>query len=464
MQLTIRLRSTVWRGSERLDPIEKAIRSALEKGNADDRAFREKVYRSAFAALDRALDGNPNIPEDAAAKRRKDLQAKIAEIETEFIPAVPSVDSPASPQAAPPPVAAPAAPAAERAPGAAPSIELDSPGREPTAPSIAPDSRRGDPVVDVPPATRSAARVEPSLDVRPQPAAGRREPSLDMRAEPPSSRRVEPQLAGDPAPTAAEPPAGRAVPESFFPDVADFDAAGTPASGPETASVEVSAAEGPNVATERRRPIAGIFLGVTLLALAGIGIWWGISTGLIKIPGPPDTDVIEEVPVPDEEFTPGEEEEPQKPGEADAERDWITIFSPSDPSTMNAPGDAKAETMNDDAGAFVRIRSGASGSAVVFDVPRGVLEQISGKHAEFNVVARSEEGKETQFAVECNFGELGDCGRKRYLASYQKGDFLFAIDLQAKAPGAEGTIAITSDVDNSGKALDVFEIRVSVSE
>ena len=90
-------------GILRLDVIEKAIRNAFEKGDADDRAFRERVYRSAFAALERALQGNPELaPEDVAARRRSDLQAKIAEIETEFIPAVPSADAPAPPQAAPP--------------------------------------------------------------------------------------------------------------------------------------------------------------------------------------------------------------------------------------------------------------------------------------------------------------------------------------------------------------------------
>ena len=39
----------------RLDPIEKAIRNAFEKGNAEDRVFRERVYRSAFAALDQVF-------------------------------------------------------------------------------------------------------------------------------------------------------------------------------------------------------------------------------------------------------------------------------------------------------------------------------------------------------------------------------------------------------------------------
>jgi hypothetical protein len=75
-----------------MDPIEKAIRSAFEKGNAEDRAFRESVYRKAFEALDRALQANQNLTVEAAINRRKVLQARIAEIETEFIPAVPAAD------------------------------------------------------------------------------------------------------------------------------------------------------------------------------------------------------------------------------------------------------------------------------------------------------------------------------------------------------------------------------------
>src|SRR5262249_11540193 len=89
--------------------------------------------------------------------------------------------------------------------------------------------------------------------------------------------------------------------------------------------------------------------------------------------------------------------------------------------------------------------------------------EIAGKHATFDIVARSEEGKEAQFSVDCYFGELGDCGRKRFPATYEKRDFLFELQMPAKPPGSEGTIAITSDVDNTGKAVDVFEIRVSVS-
>ncbi|RWC94157.1 MAG: hypothetical protein EOS32_18315, partial [Mesorhizobium sp.] len=74
-----------------MDAIEKAIRNAFEKGNAEDRLFRERVYRSAFAALDRVLQANPNVTVEMAIKRRKAVQAKIAEIESEFLPAVPDV-------------------------------------------------------------------------------------------------------------------------------------------------------------------------------------------------------------------------------------------------------------------------------------------------------------------------------------------------------------------------------------
>ncbi|TIV99004.1 MAG: hypothetical protein E5V85_09315, partial [Mesorhizobium sp.] len=128
-----------------MDAIEKAIRNAFEKGNAEDRVFREKVYRSAFAALDRVLQANPNVTVEAAINRRKAVQAKIAEIESEFLPAVqavpdvtlpldggmsagaaspaPSVDTPA--QSSAPPVDAPRQAPAQGVPS--PSITIDGP-------------------------------------------------------------------------------------------------------------------------------------------------------------------------------------------------------------------------------------------------------------------------------------------------------------------------------------------------
>lgn len=521
-----------------MDAVEKAIRSALESGDADERSFRESVYRKAFAALERAIETNPGITPDVADRRRASVQAKIAEIESEFIPALPPIDpvprAPAEPmyrapfEPAPRP-SQPPSPAAESYPRRDDGERAWSDSRpvdprpaeprqtEPTPPRVEPMvPSRADPVPQrsdwaltppAPPRTEPVPRVDPVLS-RPEPAlstppTGQRDrwvvdPVVDMPvpsgtpapADQPEPATVPPLAAGPrvgiPVPQApsAEPvgaPVPRVpaapeapsvdmdtsgpVPRSFFPDLDDFGPPGSkPAIGPEAEVATVSAAGGPNVSRERRRPFAAVFVGTTVIAAVGIGIWWGITTGLFKVPG--DDGSVPNPPVTEEEdFIPEDvNNAPQMPGEADAQRNWISVFSPSDPTAVNAPGGTSAEVMRDDTGEFIRIRSGGSGSWVLFDVGQGVLEQLAGKVATFDIVARAEEGAETQFAVECNFGELGDCGRKRYAAGYAKGDFLFEVTMPTARPGAGGTIGINSDITNAGKALDVYEIRVAVSQ
>ncbi|BCH27353.1 hypothetical protein MesoLjLb_71380 [Mesorhizobium sp. L-8-3] len=394
-----------------MDVIETAIRNAFGKGDASDRAFREKVYRSVFAALDRALKANPNITVEAAINRRKSLQAKIAEIESEFIAAVPTV--------------APDVGSAERV---LDRLEIGAGSPRGAAPVPEVNLGRQEPAADAP-------RRAPAPAIEPVRAATAR------KAAPAGSGRVEPRL----------------------------DAAGdAPGRATDTiAEAEVPAQTERVVDAERRRPYAAIFFIVTLLSLGAIGAWWGFQTGLFKTPEEIDTSVPKPPAVTgSEDFDPDEEPigAPAKPGQTDTQRSWITVFTPSDPSLVNAPGDTRAEVMEDDTGDFIRIRSGASGSAITFDVGQGVLEQLAGRRAVFDIVARAEEGKETQISVDCNFGELGDCGRKRYAVGYEKGEFLFEIELPDKSPGAEGTIAINSDIANGGKAIDVYEIKASVAQ
>jgi hypothetical protein len=342
-----------------LDAIEKAIRSAFEKGNAEDRAFREKVYRSAFAALDRALKGSPSLTVEAAINRRKALQATITEIESEFIPTVPSVE-------------------------------------------LAPSQPQFEPRLD---------------DIRPQRNDG---PSL-------GSPRQEPR------PSAAVAVEGERIER--------------------------------RTRQRKRRIFPRIFIATTLLAAIVIGGWWAFQTGMLKtpaerdtrIPNPPQT-------VQGEDYIPENEVAPISPGQADANRNWITVFTPADAAMVSAPGETTAEVMQDESGSFLRIRSGKSGSAILFDIGQGVLERVAGKSATFDIVARAEEGKETQMSVDCNFGELGDCGRKRYAVGYERGDYLFEIEFSDRRPGAGGTIAINSDFANEGKAVDIYEIKVSVSQ
>ena len=210
---------------------------------------------------------------------------------------------------------------------------------------------------------------------------------------------------------------------------------------------------------ESRRSYARPLLAVTLLSAAAIGGWWVYQTGLF---GPPDGGAVPNPPavVEGEEFSPGGVPPPVT-GET-APRNWVNVFSPDDPSRINAPSGTSAEVMQDESGSFLRIRS--DGSAVSFDVGQGILERIAGGRAVFDIDARAADGQETQISVDCNFGALGDCGRKRYEVGYERSEYLFEVELKAGEPGGAGSISDNSDFAGEGRAVDIYEIRVSAVE
>lgn len=471
-----------------LDPIEKAIRTALEKGDADDPGFRDRVYRAVEAALDRAIQANPQLTVEKAILRRRGLQEKIALIESEFAPAQAEADFDASLDAAlldileRQPAARPAEPApampdwpqTERqsatTPASAPAVELRQAVQDaPPVATPAPAEFRA----EAPPAARRPGeRSEPTFS-SPAPA-GPPPLSPSPSVTPP---RVEPtnEAFDDPALRDRQPvpepsidmgvvpsPTGRPESDSDFQvmppalDTADVFAP-VPESPPEIVAADRAARS-----REKRRPFAALFFGIAILSLAAVGFMFAFQTGLLKSPEERDTSVHNPpAQLESEDFDPGAGGPPTLSDQPAAQQNWITVFTPSNPATASAPGDAKAETMQDDSGAFLRIKSGASGSAISFDVGQGVLEQLAGKKAVFNMAARAAEGQETEVSIECNFGELGDCGRKRYVVGYERAEYLFEITFPNKRPGSSGTIAINSDFSGDGKALDIYEIRAA---
>lgn len=350
-----------------MDAVERAIRSALERGNQDDRAFRERVYRSAHAALERALSTNTRITPEEAERRRAAFRAKVTEIEQEFIPAV--ADIPAAPE---------------------PDIDLPV---EADAPEIAPQSR------------------------------------------------VAPRVPSDGGDLGVVPERGTVRPGGF----------------PDDAIVGAAEARPQGGRRGGRRLMAWAFLVVTLVVALVIGGWF--ASDLLSprqggsVPNPP-------VSLEDEDFQP-DGAPPTGLLEDDSDREWITLFSPDDPTSVNAPGGTVAEVVQDDEGPLMRIRSTSNGAAVAFDVGPGALEQIAGRSAVFSIGARAEEGQETQISISCDFGALGDCGRRRYLVGYERGDYLFEVELPRGTVTGPGIIAINPDVAGSGKALDIYDIRVS---
>jgi hypothetical protein len=366
-----------------LEAIEKAIRAAFERGNPEDRAYRVKVYRSAFAALERAIASSGDSNSEAAEERRKALKIRIVEIEAEYLPA----------EGAPP--------------------------RVPSTPAHAPS-------------------VEP--DLRHEAGGEVRAPSLDI-AEPLG------------APAGFEP---RIEPDDHGP----FAASDLAALPPE---------ETPRRARERRGRRAGgsllksLIVIVVILAAIAAGLWWVGNTGLQLISGEPQTAADNPPRTLQQENFQQQGSNPSTLGSSAGAEKWITIFTPADPTTVTTPEAGKAEVLEEEGGKFLRIRAPSAGSEFVFDVGVGVLERLAGKHAVFDIVAHSEEGKETQMSVNCDLGALGQCGRKRYQVGRERNDFLFELDLPAGKPSGPGRITIDPDLDGKGNPLDVVEIRVRTS-
>ncbi|CAN0654179.1 conserved protein of unknown function [Nitratireductor aquimarinus] len=376
-----------------MDAIEKAIRKAFEKGDADKRSFREKVYRSAFAALERTLEAREDLSDEARLARRENLKATITEIETEFVPAAaprrPAAPEPEAPQRQEPRPAPRQAPSPQVTPEVAPQV----------APGVTPEPRRAQ-------VRRAESDFTPQIDRADRPSA----PDQPSDAE--TKRRIRAAL------------------------------------------------------PRQRRPYAMLFLVATLVAFVAMGLWWTFSSGILMSSAERDTSVPNPpLALEEEEFSTGSDETTGSAGASGTSRaagEWITVFDPTDPTTVAASNGGNVDVMRNDDRVFLRI-STAGNAGVTFDVGQGILETLAGRSAIFSIEARSQDGEETQLSLSCNFGALGGCGRTRYVVGPSRADYLFEVTLPDERPNGGGAITIVPDVTGGGKALDIFAIRAAVA-
>ncbi|MDP1159509.1 hypothetical protein, partial [Klebsiella variicola] len=85
-----------------------------------------------------------------------------------------------------------------------------------------------------------------------------------------------------------------------------------------------------------------------------------------------------------------------------ADGNWISIFDPSDMTRVSMAGRATASGVGDNLQKFVRIKSPGENDDISFQVGQGVLQQLAGKHAIFDIIAKAEDGSATQMAVSCD--------------------------------------------------------------
>lgn len=152
--------------------LETAIRSAIERAGATDAETRQRIYRSARAALEKGLDQRPDLDPAAAAAQRSRFEALVREIEADEArandgEAVFEEDAAASPEDDTPSV---------------PSIDDDLADRPAGADvprvSVTPDARLGareSRDAETPPAATVAGEVEPARTRKGRKAAAREE-------------------------------------------------------------------------------------------------------------------------------------------------------------------------------------------------------------------------------------------------------------------------------------------------
>jgi hypothetical protein len=542
-----------------LDAIEKAVRNALEKGDAEDKNFRRRVYVSARHALEKSMAGK-RLTQALADEKFSRLSEVAASIESEFsvaeeaedfVPlgrrsyeavapqvdgialdvddkaeeaviaeAAPDFESLAETEAEPgpamiedavtslepdpePQAAALEAIVTELAPQSAEKLEKSAKkphsrkksSKKSTVEEIPPIVEVSDPGSDLfeksePDWKEVSLQGKYDTDPEPQPEAA---PAAEQEAEEPRAHEAETDPGPDmPAPDmpALEPHDDseqdqedlRALDDVRFEDVNPFDEnelsaktaeAGTPEPAEEikyevrpAAAAEAETLASPDMARQRpelRRGWAFLFILITLLAFFVMALWIAFTTGALKIRGaskePVDTSIT---------VAPADQPAPvvDKAAPAPAADDWLMIFRPDNPGDMVVDPTIKADITGQGPLAKLRIepaQSTTGDAAVVFSIGEGILQQLAGKKAVFDIVAAADKGSPTQISVLCDFAGLGDCGRKRYQIDDATSDNLFQIEFPSGAPQGAGEIILNPDVDGKGRSLEIYAIKVRVA-
>ncbi|MHC1550121.1 hypothetical protein [Phyllobacterium sp. K27] len=208
-----------------------------------------------------------------------------------------------------------------------------------------------------------------------------------------------------------------------------------------------------------RKKATGLTKLLVILALLVLAIvlLWMVATGIIN--SKPSS-----IPASTGNPATSGSHEPLKEGQLPSEGTWIGIFEPSDTTQVSVSGRATAAIEGTQAQKHLRIKSPGEADEISFKVGEGVLQQLAGKTALFDIVAKTPDGTATQMAVSCDFGDLGDCGRKRYDVSDASKEYLVQVDFPAdKRPTGTGVIRINSDISQTGKVVDILAIRVQIT-
>lgn len=411
-----RRRPSEWMGIATVNSLEQALRKALEKGDATDPAFRRRVYEAAATAMRRSLTERDEATPERLDEQTRRLGEAIRTVETELRGAGAPVDP------------------ADIAPPAPPPAQTPARRADDVVPPIDPEPRHQTP--------------EPAPAVGPAPDLGPPEPRIDAPA------------ADDPVPPVS-PAAGQPGGDHLYVE-ARADARRREAEA-------VRAERAPPVRRSPLRtdrgPFATIFAVVVAVALVFGGLWWVFTSGAFVSQEARDTSVRNPPPqIEGEDFAgrdPGTATAPQLANETREDGEWVQLFDPADPAVLRLEGGATASIESDPFGDYARLITPGGDGRVYIDVPPGVLQRLAGGRVQISLRARSDDGEATQMSVTCEFGPLGDCGRRRFNVDQAETEFLFHVDLpQGSAPREPGFVILQTDIEGGDRAVNLLSARI----
>lgn len=381
--------------------LETAIRNALARSERTNAEVRARIYQSARNALEAGLRKQEvNDPATINAQRHR-LEAAIHQIEAE-----------------------------ERA-------------------QIAAAAR--------------AVRVEPAVDMRPEPVL---RAERDVRPEP----RLEPRIDTAPRMEAAESAAPQDI-GAIRPEREDGFAAGAStaaAADTKDAARQASDFRPERVAKARKRRgrlFSFLLVVATLIAAFGALAWWVQSSGLLAELQNADNSTPP-ARVSGEDFS---GEDPLKKALDTQSRfssDWRRVFAPGETAKLSAGSAGRFESISTSDGPAVRVTSTDPDrdGAVRIEVPPEILSEMGGKTSTVALTVQSAGDKPVQVAVECDFSTMGGCGRHRFTVS-ERTDILFQVEFdRSLSPSAAGHLLLNSDITGGNGGVNLFAVRVLPGE
>ena len=156
---------------------------------------------------------------------------------------------------------------------------------------------------------------------------------------------------------------------------------------------------------------------------------------------------------------------------------YIIIVEPGDLSSLITAERGEAEIVNALNTNVIRMTSVRDDNnrqeparPILLKLRPGILAQISEKTATFELYAKSGSAEPAQFTVECLFGNIGTCGRKRFRVGAQPEASVFAVEFDRITNlQRDAFIAINTDTTSNavltgrGDIIDLLYARLRVN-